>query len=409
MHVLLITVGGSPEPIRSTWHHLKPDKTYFICSEDDPNSGHKGSYVEIGNGKDGKLAASLGLSPEQFEVIQVPADQPDQAYGIIHMLIDKIYQQIPGVKISVDYTGGTKSMSASLFAAAVDYSDIQIYMVTGTRTNFEKVQHDTHYTSQVAADNLRLEREFRLALQYWENYDYGAAARRLQQLIVGRPPQPKIYQAQQVSVALSLWDRFQYKQAYERLRLFAGSVPFVPQYTEQIHFLLETETPLRRDYLRIWDLWFNALRRAENARFDDGVARLYRLLEATAQWLLQHAHQIDTSQVLSSQLPSGFRQEDAVNEPLKIGLFEAWRLLREIDKGPLSQWITQEESHLRYYLNIRNDSYLAHGHHPISEPEWHKWREWLEKSFLPALQEQGRLYGLKKIPEQLPRTWKEKI
>ena len=94
MHVLLITVGGSPEPIRSTWHHLKPDKTYFICSEDDPNSGHKGSYVEIGNGKDGKLAASLGLSPEQFEVIQVPADQPDQAYGIIHMLIDKIYQQI---------------------------------------------------------------------------------------------------------------------------------------------------------------------------------------------------------------------------------------------------------------------------------------------------------------------------
>ncbi|WP_053959473.1 TIGR02710 family CRISPR-associated CARF protein [Sulfobacillus thermosulfidooxidans] len=408
MRVLLVTVGGSPEPIRSTWNHLHPDKTYFICSEDDPYSKHKGSYVEVGNGQDGKLAASLGLSPEQFEVIQVPADRPDQAYGILHNLIDNIYQRTPEAQIAVDYTGGTKSMSASLFAAAVEYREIDIYMVTGTRADFEKVRHGTHYPRQVAANTVRFEREFRLALQFWESYDYEAAAKRLQQLIAGRQPEPNVYQAQQVSRALSLWDRFQYEQAYECLRFYAGSIPFVSQYTEQVHFLLETERPVRRDYLRIWDLWFNALRRAERGRYDDGVARLYRLVEATAQWQLQHSYHIDTSQVQPAQLPSGFRH-DVGTEPVKMGLFEAWRLLREIDTGPLSKWFIQEESHLRQYLNIRNDSYLAHGHQPVSEEEWKKWREWLENSFLPAFHEQGQQHGIKKIPRQLPTAWLEKV
>ncbi|WP_028962581.1 TIGR02710 family CRISPR-associated CARF protein [Sulfobacillus thermosulfidooxidans] len=411
MQILLTTVGGTIEPIQTTWNHLHPDKTYFICSEDDPLTGRQGTYVTIEKGADGGLASKLGLTSDQFEIVKVPADRPDVSYHIIHGLIDEIYRTFPDAEIAADYTGGTKSMSAALILAAIDYPQVNVFVVTGARTDFVKVQHGTHHTFQVPANRVYVEREFSLAMKHWEHYDYEAAARRLHQLIEGRvisDTSTDISRAKQLSMAFGFWDRFQYQLAYENLRPFAGTLSFLPKYIEQVHFLLDDEDPLRRDYLRIWDLWFNALRRAENARFDDGVARLYRLLEATAQWLLQHAHQIDTSQVLPSQLPSEFWLENAANEPLKIGLFEAWRLLREIDKGPLSHWISQEESHLRYYLNIRNESYLAHGHRPISEVEWHKWREWLEKSFLPALQEQGRLYGLKKIPEQLPRAWKEK-
>ncbi len=409
LKILLTTVGGTLEPVRTTWQYLHPAKTYFICSQDDPYSGKAGTYIEIGNGVDGKFAASLGLSSDQFEVVQVPADRPDKAYRTITALIEEIYRQVPDASIAVDYTGGTKSMSVSLFAAAIDYPEVEVFMVTGTRTNFIKVQDGTHQTYKVAANSVYIEREVRLALKHWENYDYEAAGRRLQQLIEGRnisDIEINVYHAKQISAAFGFWDRFQYEQAFEALQPFAGALDFVPSYTEQVSGILDKAEARRRDYLRIWDLWFNALRRAKGARYDDAVARLYRLLEATAQWHLQYTHKIFTGKVIASQLPRGFRPVDG-EESLKLGLFEAWRLLRQIDEGPLAQWIADEENRLRRCLTIRNDSYLAHGQRPILEEQWREWQEWLEQSFLPVLQTQGRQQHIKKVPRQLPDAWQK--
>ncbi len=409
LKILLTTVGGTLEPVRTTWQHLRPDKTYFICSEDDPYSGKAGTYVEIGKGDDGKFAASLGLSADQFAVIRVPADRPDKAYRTITTLIDEIYRTIPDARIAADYTGGTKSMSASLFAAAIDYPEVEVFIVTGTRTNFVKVQDGTHQTYKVSTNSVHMEREFRLALKHWENYDYEATGRRLQQLIEGSDMsdiETNIYHAKQVSMAFGFWDRFQYEQAFEVLQTFSRVLDFLPSYVRQVSGILDKESAERRDYLRIWDLWFNALRRAKGGRYDDAVARLYRLLEASAQWRLQYTHQIYTGKVMTSQLPPDFRPDNG-EESLKLGLFEAWRLLGQIDQGPLAKWIADEEHHLRYYLTIRNDSYLAHGHQPILEKQWREWQEWLEQSFLPAFQDQGRQENIKKLPKQLPDAWQK--
>jgi hypothetical protein len=51
MHkVLLITVGGSPEPIITSIKTLEPDRVVFICSEE--ANGQKGSKSQIiGAGK----------------------------------------------------------------------------------------------------------------------------------------------------------------------------------------------------------------------------------------------------------------------------------------------------------------------------------------------------------------------
>ena len=356
---------------------------------------------------EGGLVQQLQLTSDAYEIILVPGDRLDSAYTKITEVIRAIGIAYPDAQIAADYTGGTKSMSSALVLAALDSPGIEVFVVTGTRKDLVKVEQGTQRTRRVRIDAVYIRREFQLALKHWEHYDYAPAASRLNQLIQGQEvseADEQIYRAEQISLAYAAWDCCRYQQAYHQLTPFVGVVPALQIYVEQVHFLLDDQDALRRDYLRIWDLWFNALRRARQGRFDDGVARCYRLVEAAAQWLLKHVYDIDTSKVRYDQLPEGFRPA-ATQDTVQLGLFEAWRLISRLDRGPLAQWIGQEREHLEHYISIRNYSCLAHGLRPITEEEWAQWQTWLETSFFPALQAQGRDHGLRKTPQQLPRTW----
>ena len=67
----------------------------------------------------------------------------------------------------------------------------------------------------------------------------------------------------------------------------------------------ETQEPAR-----LFDLWRNAERRAAQGRYDDAVARVYRLLEWSAQWLLRSRCGIDTGDVSPERVPPGMITHD---------------------------------------------------------------------------------------------------
>jgi hypothetical protein len=41
---LVLTVGGSHEPLLAAIDNVQPDYVLFVCSEDDPNTGNKENH-----------------------------------------------------------------------------------------------------------------------------------------------------------------------------------------------------------------------------------------------------------------------------------------------------------------------------------------------------------------------------
>ena len=139
----------------------------------------------------------------------------------------------------------------------------------------------------------------------WRCFAYGEAAMGLGDLKPGdRSLADRVRVLQDLSKAFDSWDRFDHDTAAGILSAYGKHIapahPHLLASMKQLTTATDCRTPAR-----LWDLWFNALRRAEQGRFDDAIARLYRLLEWTAQWLLQVRHGIDTADIPQDRLPPG--------------------------------------------------------------------------------------------------------
>jgi CRISPR-associated protein (TIGR02710 family) len=171
--------------------------------------------------------------------------------------------------------------------------------------------------------------------------------------------------------------------------------------------------------LRILDLWRNAERCAERGRYDDAIARLYRLTEWVAQWWLHHRHGIDTSNMdwsrVSPREVAAAQLGDQQAKKTLSGLTQAWKLIAAKEpEGPVARFLNGKfphkdknktgEGRLRDMLDLRNTSILAHGARPLEEADWQKWRAFAEAMrqavMAPLLREAG---AAAELPPQLPQ------
>jgi CRISPR-associated protein (TIGR02710 family) len=149
-------------------------------------------------------------------------------------------------------------------------------------------------------------------------------------------------------------------------------------------------------------LWLNAQRRATQGRFDDAVARGYRLLEWTAQWLLAQAG-VDAADVHSDQIPEGLGIAANSDGKRKAALLDAWRLAAHHCGDDVARFVADEGAHMLDHLQHRNHSILAHGSTPVSRSDWERFAGWLEASLLPLYAARAKRVGLKALAPQLPR------
>ncbi|NJM17876.1 MAG: hypothetical protein HC836_05420 [Richelia sp. RM2_1_2] len=149
--ILLITVGGSFQPIATSIRTLQPSRVVFIASDGDKGSKSQvigeGTPCEIRRGAEvierlPNIPTQVGLG-ENFQsdrdliLIQNPDDLAE-CYRKIRDYICNL-QQDNGYEIMADYTGGTKTISAALAMAAVDYG-ISLYITIAARDNLVKVE-----------------------------------------------------------------------------------------------------------------------------------------------------------------------------------------------------------------------------------------------------------------------------
>lgn len=416
--ILLLTVGGSHQPIIAAINALKPNYVCFLCSADTPGTRAKGSYTQI-EGQDNviiakygdkeptlpNIPAQLGLATDAYAVVKLPADELDSAVEAITQAINTCRSQFPDARLVADYTGGTKTMSAALVVAVLEAGDVTLNMVQGTRSDLTKVNDGTEYSTVASAERVTLRRRMAPYLGAWQRFAYDEAASGLKSL--SAPQDAKLrgewQLARDLSEGFSAWDRFDHHEASRKLQPYKMRLGA----TLGLHYtfldmLCGDATDTRREPARLWDLWLNARRRASQGRYDDAVARVYRLLEWSAQWLLRTRAGINTSDLGDLAVPEDIGVTTNREGKRMIALFAAWQLASYRLGGEIGQFFEQEKDNMLNHLKARNHSILAHGYAPVDQAMWQAFAGWIEQALLPVLQDAAVKEGMRLVPPQLP-------
>lgn len=413
--ILICTVGGSHQPIVSAINDLRPDFVVFICTDRDPATNQPGSRVQI-EGKGNCIKAhngdanptlpniltQTGLASEQYEMVLTLSDNLDRIYLDCVTAIDDISRRFPDARIVADYTGGTKSMSAGLVMAVVESPGIDLQLVTGSRADLIKVQDGSQFSGKADCERVRYRRLTEPYRRAWQRYAYSEAVAGLAGL---KPPgglRDEYTRFRELSRAFAEWDNFNHAQALSILKTYAPSLPdHLKKYLSTANQLNDNNQN-KCDAARLLDLFRNAERRAAQGRYDDAVARIYRLIEWSAQWLLKVQAGIETGDVRPEQIPDHLTLTKNRKGQWQAGLFNAWQLVMHHTKGPAAAFITEQENTLRSHIEARNTSILAHGFTPIQNNQWQPIYAWLESQFIPMLLEETAKSGIKTLPAQLP-------
>ncbi len=127
------------------------------------------------------------------------------------------------------------------------------------------------------------------------------------------------------------------------------------------------------------DMLENARRRiADQGRYDDGVARLYRVVEMWHQWRLLKNYSISTKKVDWEQVNKGARARflevtTLTQLPTTLDLARA----RTLDHA-LSGKVGEKDNLLQDLLQQRNSSILAHGLQPVGERSAKRFLEYVD-------------------------------
>lgn len=416
---LFVTVGGSHKPILTAIKATRPDHTVFICTGPDPATGRPGSETQItGTGKiihsDRDKPADLPNIPTQaalpadaWQTVTVPSDDLDQCYSAISQALQSAADNRH--RLIADYTGGTKTMSAALVLAALDRNDVTLNLVTGTRSNLRQVSDGSQSSVQAQVEATRFDRALTSQLAAWQRYAYAEAAAGL--AAMPTPADTTLRglhnRALNLSHAFDAWDRFDHHRAHSILQDYSAvSGRQLSAHLAFLHSLCSGDEHRRQQPARLLDLWLNAERRITQGRWDDAIARLYRLLEWTAQWQLQLQAGIDTARLTPAQLPPDFPASPDADGRIKTGLMDDWRLLVHHGSGPFADFATNQQNTMRNHLRHRNDSILAHGYSPVGQQQAQDFHDWMKNGLLPLLQTAASDTGVKP-PPQLPtsRCW----
>lgn len=381
--ILILTVGGSPNPLRVSIRQNRPDFVWFVCSDDGQKA--RGSYVEvIGEGLVCKSAphvpqpdmlnipSQLAMPPTSFDHIRITNfDNLNDCYLKSLEIIERVHREHPAASVIADYTGGTKSMTAGLAAAALDDGRCDIKIVTGIREDRRAVTDLTESVRPVQVWDAQVRRSLKRVDDMLSRFDYAGAVRLLEDTSrrFASDTTSETIQAWLIACrAFEAWDRFDHATARALLQ------PDKPQWKNCLTFLAMLIDQRGHGWELVEDLLMNAQRRVAQQRYDDAVGRLYRALELTAQIWLDKCHGIVTGNVNLERIPEKIRAEIASrgrsDGAIKIGLVDAWSVAAAFDGDPLGAAFSTAKPKLLSFLNTRNESLFAHGCRPVSESDY---------------------------------------
>lgn len=387
-HLLLVcTVGGSPPALVASLTHWRPGRVLFVTSRETTHLIEDEILPEL-------AAAGRSLDAGRYDHYELD-DVQDFAACVQHLktITPRIHDWLSrgeDYRLVVDFTGGTKPMSAALALHAHRWRCVFGYVGGERRTKdgvgvvesgSEQVIH--RYNPWGALGFLAVE-DF---VQLFDEGAYWSAARMIDSVLrnINDPARKReLSVLKSLAEAYGEWDRFHHRLARKHLDdVQRGANDLAAVLPSRDVFDRARRTiAAHRDMLArldsedlpalVHDLLANARRRADEQRWDDATARLYRAIEATAQCRLREAHGIEsTKRIPLAGLPAPLCTEwesRARDGAVMAGLQDAYRLLLELGDPLGSRFVELRLSDpAGSPLSGRNDSILAHGFSPVGE------------------------------------------
>jgi CRISPR-associated protein (TIGR02710 family) len=326
--------------------------------------------------------AELGerFVPERDVFVVENPDEFPECYRVAAMAIRSAAGD--EVELMADYTGGTKTMSVALAAAALDHQ-VPLYLTTGNRENLIKVERG-EMSERVNVVPVLAQRVLERTLpELLRRYQFPAALAEIQGQLSSLylPPDLKRHLRTLADLCrgLEAWDRFDHRTALQFLQGFTRYEALRPlvQFLQRVVSSRAKMDPefsalggrCGHGYEIVEDLLLNAQRRASQERYDDAVGRLYRAIELLVQVRLKLHYDQKTGELDTEKLPVALRSqyEGMRNDQGKVqlALERSYELLAALDGDPLGQLYSERRNSIRNALKARNHSLFAHGFTPV--------------------------------------------
>ncbi len=389
--ILILTVGGSCDPIINAIKLYNPDFIYFLASSGTKGSGIRinssgdpcadkkircpdcGNDFYLGNPKGTSIITQTKLKENQYKIILIDdPDNLDGCYTKLKEIREEINELFPNSEVIANFTGGTKVMSASLAFFGVMNPEWKLSLNIAKRKNAVKV---TSGDIPVIINKWQIfcDQKISEANRALKKYDYETAEHVFKEFLM-QPLEPEYQKKLQewidVCKSFTCWDRFDHQEALTLLDAFGN------HYAEYIIILkkLLKKDKKSQGYEMVSDLINNAERKATQGRYDDAVARLYRATELFAQVRLKTLlPQSEFGKFKLTDLPielqPDYKNRVRENQQLVLGLCEVYTLLDNLDDTVGSTYKTMEKKILDALLK-RNNSIYAHGITPLSENDY---------------------------------------
>ncbi len=391
--LLVTTVGGTPGAIVAGILHCKPAKVVFVCSRET-----RASVAEDGENREPSILKRLRengfpLPEGAYEIVEIEDAQDLESFvtkmrKAVEPMVRAWLERGAGYRVCVDFTGGTKCMSAGLVLSSLDWNCEWQYVGGTVRTKGgvgivvdgkENIVHPKNPWDTLAW------RHVLRAAALFEQGDTGAATAVVDQALkraADGPIKRALAALLQFCSMYQEWDAFRHSEALKKKREFeANSYALACLLSDESVEALRRRAASDGEILSrlagsngptedwIADVFCNGERRMKERRWDDAAARFYRSLEALAQMRLTK-YGIDSSAVPTERIPAPLRSEWGAEhrETIPLGLAQCYTLLKALgdDLGErCAQTVLLDRE--RSPLNVRNHSILAHGFQGVTE------------------------------------------
>jgi CRISPR-associated protein (TIGR02710 family) len=363
---LIVTVGVPADPRQDIVEALvaeveasRPEEVVLIASgESIKNAKRLSGLIEGG---------TTGSAPSVVRLES--AHDLEEAFLVANRAIESLIERgIAPEDVAINFTSGTKMMSAGAVLSAVFNRCMQLRYVVGAEAGSKNRRViRTHPGAVFALQDIRrarslaMELRFKSAMAVLEGVDDSLLAdsdRRIQSSLI------------RIAEAFDDWHHF---RPARFLELYPG-IDFGHSLLEAFEMSAERLAAVERlaaEMLQgtpgphlLTDLYNNGLRQLEAGETDDALIRLYRALELLAQWILVRDHGIDTNDVETRRIPPrdrvAFEALRSLDDGLvKIGLRKAYDLLIILDTAVGRRYVESEA--MKQFLSQRTSSILVHG------------------------------------------------
>ena len=386
MRVLAITVGGSPDPVVTSIVGHKPGFTLFFVTDGPHGGSQRLLSQEACAGQGIVRQTSLSEGAYRAVVIQHPDDFAS-CYRTVRAALLSEKAEFPDAEFIADYTGGTKTMTAAM-AAAASHLGWKLSLVVAPRDDLNRAHLVGAAVVQSIAPLILDEVSERVRLLFVSRNYEGAEAvltEALRNLALDPTQREDLIRVVNLVRGLGEWDRMAYAEGYRYMQA-CGVIcnEVLPHLAELAKFAQSGSCP---PYELVWDLVGNAKGRAAQGRHEDAILRLYRAVELLAQVRLHEKYHLDTGDLDLEKIPGPLREELAARrserEQVTAGLVDAYRILAALGDPLGKLYESVWDKRIRNLLSLRNKAFMEHGFRPLGEEEWRKAHE-IACNFLAA-------------------------